>query len=291
MSDPENEASYRLADALRGNDPKVIGSARSDLGLTLANSKRTEEAIEQFGMAIGIAETSNDHSLQADILSNLGHALLTMNRASEAKNVLESAISHANSAGDEFAKKLILERYSQSLSQLGHSAEAISILDDAIRIARTVGDRNQEFRLLWLQAIEYAGMSQRNLAIRKGLESVGILRTMEADESRWYAEQLRKYRDEGSILSRELRPSATQPAQPSATGPGLLRMAFTATKAMASFLGSGMKSASEEVRDARRATCSLCEHHTGLRCRVCGCFTSVKSGMAKERCPLGRWKD
>jgi hypothetical protein len=66
-------------------------------------------------------------------------------------------------------------------------------------------------------------------------------------------------------------------------------MAFTATKAMANFIGSGMKPASADVQKTRLDVCRACEHHTGLRCRICGCFTSVKVKMTHEQCPIGKW--
>ena len=68
-------------------------------------------------------------------------------------------------------------------------------------------------------------------------------------------------------------------------GPGLLRMAMSATKAMANYVGSGFKTATPEVQRQRLQTCAACEHHTGLRCQICGCFTNVKSRLLHEDCP------
>ena len=72
-------------------------------------------------------------------------------------------------------------------------------------------------------------------------------------------------------------------------GPGLLRMAISATKAMAKFVGSGSKTTPNEIQRQRLATCAGCEHHTGLRCKICGCFTNPKSRMLHEDCPIGKW--
>jgi hypothetical protein len=44
-----------------------------------------------------------------------------------------------------------------------------------------------------------------------------------------------------------------------------------------------------EARDKRLQTCAGCEYHTGLRCRVCGCFTGAKAALAHEECPVGKW--
>jgi hypothetical protein len=60
---------------------------------------------------------------------------------------------------------------------------------------------------------------------------------------------------------------------------------------MAAFVGSGFKTASAECYRARLATCAACEHHTGVRCRLCGCITAAKARILHERCPAGRWPD
>jgi hypothetical protein len=66
-------------------------------------------------------------------------------------------------------------------------------------------------------------------------------------------------------------------------------MAQTAAKAMAQFVGSGFKTAAPETAAARLAVCASCPHHTGLRCRICGCFTAAKARLDHERCPAGKW--
>jgi hypothetical protein len=94
-----------------------------------------------------------------------------------------------------------------------------------------------------------------------------------------------------SVMSGQQSPG--QPQGPGAakpnSGPGLLRMAMSATKAMATFVGSGMKTTPTEIQAKRSQTCASCEHHTGMRCKICGCFTHVKVKMAHEDCPIGKW--
>ena len=58
---------------------------------------------------------------------------------------------------------------------------------------------------------------------------------------------------------------------------------------MATFVGSGMKTTPAELQQKRIQTCGACEHHTGMRCKICGCFTHVKIKMAHEDCPIGKW--
>ncbi|MFW1676457.1 DUF6171 family protein [Pontibacter sp. JAM-7] len=39
----------------------------------------------------------------------------------------------------------------------------------------------------------------------------------------------------------------------------------------------------------RLAICQTCEHFTGKRCRVCGCFMKLKTKLENANCPKGKW--
>jgi hypothetical protein len=92
----------------------------------------------------------------------------------------------------------------------------------------------------------------------------------------------------GSIVANVMsQPTGSGAAQKG--GPSLLRKALSATKAMANFVGSGFKTTPADVRRQRLQTSAVCEHHTGLRCQICGCFTNVKSRLLHEDCPIGKW--
>jgi hypothetical protein len=66
-------------------------------------------------------------------------------------------------------------------------------------------------------------------------------------------------------------------------------MALSAARSMGRFAGSGFQAVPAEARRRRLRVCAGCEHHTGVRCRLCGCFTGVKASLAHEDCPLGKW--
>jgi hypothetical protein len=66
-------------------------------------------------------------------------------------------------------------------------------------------------------------------------------------------------------------------------------MGLSAARSVTRFIKSGLKLADAETLEARLRACSGCEHHTGLRCKVCGCFTNVKTRLAPEACPAGKW--
>ena len=132
-------------------------------------------------------------------------------------------------------------------------------------------------------------------------------------EARLYADYLQKYRTgEFVLLPPSARPNGLVPLHSStagpylpndravrtvtmpmsgqtASGPGILRMAVTAAISIAQFAGSGFKTVNSNTLGNRLRTCGSCEHHTGLRCKVCGCFTQVKARIKHEDCPIGKW--
>jgi hypothetical protein len=208
--------------------------------------------------------------------------------------VLEQALYMVRPLGDRYAEKLVIERLGMAHANLRDPAGALTLANQALEMTRAVGDRQQETRLLWNQAIAHADLNQRDAAIARAQESVDLLRQLGKPEASWYGAQLQRYRMDFIGLAANgpggmpMGGNATTGVDPN-TGPGLLRMAVSATKAMMRFIGSGLKSTPADIQQKRMATCQACEHHSGLRCRVCGCFTNVKTRMAHEQCPIGKW--
>src|SRR5262249_19245996 len=159
------------------------------------------------------------------------------------------------------------------------------------------GDHRHEADLLWYVAIESAELSRRDEALTHGELAIRLMDEMRNPKAAWFRQHLEKFRsgEAGATLggadeigTAALEMSLAEPqvggiwATPDtgpAQGPGLLRMAVSATKAMARFIGSGFKTAPGGTVQYRLRTCAACPHHTGLRCRLCGCFTSAKARM------------
>ena len=206
-----------------------------------------------------------------------------------------------------------MERLGLAHWHLREYSVALSCFEQALSLARLVGDRMQAANLLWYQGIQHAELGQRDLAIARAEESIELFKAMGRPQAAWYGQHLQKYRmglyEEapaaagggvnlspqsylgGAIVASVMPGAAAQgqsASQPN-SGPGLLRMAMSATKAMATFIGSGMKATPPDLQQKRIQTCMACEHHTGMRCKICGCFTHVKSRMMHEDCPIGKW--
>jgi hypothetical protein len=191
------------------------------------------------------------------------------------------------------------------------------LFEQALALTRQVGDRQQEANLLWLQGIQHAELGQRDLATARAQEAVSLFAKLGKPQAGWYGAYLQKYRMGlfdtwpelesqrvgvgpgagtqaflgGSLVAGVVAGQSGAAAAPgkATTGPGLLRMALSATKSMAQFAGSGFQTSPPEVQRKRLQTCTACEHHTGLRCKICGCFTSAKSRILHESCPIGKW--
>jgi hypothetical protein len=59
--------------------------------------------------------------------------------------------------------------------------------------------------------------------------------------------------------------------------------------ALAEWVSKGMAITPPEELTKRQEMCATCEHFTGSKCKLCGCFTQAKQRMATEKCPIGKW--
>jgi tetratricopeptide (TPR) repeat protein len=292
LGTPRQEAERMLDVARRKGDRKAEASALADLAITIGTEGDQQRSAVLLREALNLVRLVGDLPREADVLGNLGLALLHVEPNSpQALELFEQELSLARETGDRFAEKTALVHLSTAHGQKGDRTECLRLLEQALSIAREVGDLQHQADLLWVEAVAYADIGNRQGALARGEASIAVLQSMGKPGAEWYAEHLRRFRDGGTGYGlHEPPPSAKGPSQPAdVAGPGLLRMAASATGAMARFLGSGMKTTPPEVAKQRRQTCNACEHHTGVRCRVCGCFTQIKSMMLHERCPLGKW--
>lgn len=297
-------AEEALAAARRAGDPRREVTALTDLGLALLLEGATVQAEVTFEGALAGARRLGDRACEADASSNLAWAAILLGRPDRARDAVGPALSHAREVGDRYAEKLALERLGLAYGGLGDHTRALDCLDQAVAIAREVGDRQHEAALLWREAIGHAELGRDDRAAARAQESVDLFRRLGKPQAEWYARHAAAYRPAprpvpdraglhlgGAIDTSTVatRPDPPPHAAPETSGPGVLRMAVAATQAMAKFVGSGLKAATPEARRARLAACAGCEHHTGLRCRVCGCITAAKARMAHEDCPAGKW--
>jgi tetratricopeptide (TPR) repeat protein len=312
---PRAHAEQLVADARRAGDKAKEAAALTDLGVVLLSEGDPRGAITNLQTALELSRALGDRDKGADIVGNLGMAALAVGQPAQARDMFEQELAYARSVGDRFAEKVALERVGLAWGNLRDFQRAIAFFEQALTLARQVGDRQQQANLLWQQGIQHAELGQRELAMARAEEAIVLFKFMGKPQAGWYGAHLQKYRmglsEElpggtgagkkanaspldylgGSIVASVMANQSSEGPQAGgkAEGPGLLRMAMSATRAMANFIGSGMKTTPPDVQQKRLDTCAACEHHTGLRCKICGCFTNVKSRMLHEDCPIGKW--
>jgi tetratricopeptide (TPR) repeat protein len=314
-SRPRDQAERLLAAARQSGDRGKEASALTDLGVTILNEGEARQALSLLEEALTLTRQLGDRARESDVLGNLGMAALAVNQLPRARQIFEQELNQARATQNHLAEKITLERLAITMGRMGDHHGALALFEKALPLARLVGDRQQEANLLWYQGIHHAVLGQHELAVAKAEEAIAVFKLMGKPQAAWYGAQLQKYRmgavEEmpgrptqgveaphsphdylgGSIAARAMagQPSDEQARAKPISGPGLLAMAMSATKAMANFVGSGFKTVTPAVQRKRLDTCAQCEHHTGMRCQICGCFTAVKSGMLHEECPIGKW--
>jgi tetratricopeptide (TPR) repeat protein len=307
---PREIAEQMLTASRQTGDRRREVSALTDLGIILMGEGDAQQAATRLEEALVIARQLGDRSKESDVLGNLGMAVLAGDPAGgqKALELFQQELALARDAKDRYAEKIALEHLGLSYSRLRDPTRAFSFFEQALSLARTVGDRHQEAILLWQLGIQHADLGQRDQAVAKAQVAIDLLGTK--PQADLFARYLQRYLkgDPGGglggsvpgVLSGSFGGSIISPGFPGqpgpgfgqdqlASGPGLLRMAVSAVRSMTRFVGSGFKTASAETTQKRLWTCSACEHYTGLRCRICGCFTNVKARMLQEDCPIGKW--
>lgn len=308
---PRQAAEHWLAAARQTGDRTKEAAALAELGTIALQGGDPSRAAGFLEEALTIVRQLGERAAECDVLGNLGMAVLIAGDCPRALATFQDELAAARSINCLFATKMALEHLGLLHARLRDPATALPVFDQALGLARQLGDRRQEADLLWLVAIQQAELERRDAAIASAEASVQLRHRLGKPDVGWFAEHLHKYRTgqtEGAALPAMVSGAADMSddalgvstlagiwgtpgasASPTASGPGLLRMAVTATKAMAQFIGSGCKKVSPQDQQARVRTCEACEHHTGLRCRLCGCFTSTKAWLPYEDCPLKKW--
>lgn len=295
---------HALDAAIRSGDRRRVVVASADLGLVLLHIGQPQRAAKILSEALVEADRIGDASLRADVANNLAHTELYLGQARTAYDRLGPVLAYARPAGDVACEKLALERMARALLELGDRDGGLGCLKAAAILAARLGDARHEADLLWLLAIHLADEWRRDEAVAAATTAIERLRQLCHPALDWYAHHLEGYRTgasligtrgtapEGPVLGGKVDVSTAMPPshgvlETGAAGP--LRMAITAAKAMAAFVASGFKVAAPQVFRERTGLCMICDHHTGTRCRVCGCITAAKARIQHERCPLGKW--
>jgi tetratricopeptide (TPR) repeat protein len=291
---PMQQGEALLVAARQAGDRGREVSALTDLGaacLTVGDGRRAAAYLQE---ALALARQIGDRAREMDVLANMGVGLLATSQARQAVEVLEATLALARGAGDVFAEKTALGHLGTARGLLCDHLRARADLEEALKLAREVGDRAHEAELLWDLAIVAADLDNREQAQALARSSIDLFTALKSPLVSTLAEHLERFRSGAALPAVPKGSAVTAGAAPAPagapSGPGLLRMAMSAGKSLLQFAGSGMKTAAPQTQNARLQTCAGCPHHTGVRCRLCGCFTAIKTKMPHESCPIGKWQ-
>jgi hypothetical protein len=306
---PRKLAEYLLAAARTANDRRKEVAALTDLGLIELHESHPGPAATLLGEALDGVRTLGDPTLECDVRVNLGLAITLAGEPRRAIPVLEEALAGARATGNRYAEKLALERLGVAHAHLSDPKKAADFFEQSLAVAVSVGDRGHQAELLWHLAIQRAETGQHDWTQSHARAAVELLTETGDPQAGVFAAYLQRFRtavapavdsrsDIGAPPSDEpwggsivIGPGSPSPHNLStaAAGPSLLKMAFRAAKSAGRFVGSGLRTVPEADLQRRLRTCASCEYHTGLRCRLCGCFTNAKARLPHEECPAGKW--
>lgn len=299
-----SEAEQALAAARGVSDPKALVAALTDLGAACTRGNEAIRAIGFFEEALTIVQPLNDPVLEADVRGNLALAHLANGVPPKAIAELNRSLELARATGNRVEEKMALYRLGNVWTALRDPIRAGTFYEQSLAVARAIGDRLHEAELNWQLAIINEDIGRHEQAVLRANATVAILRGLKHAHADWFADHVQQFVGGASragaasganalaTLTGALLPGAQLAEPPVAAeiaGPTFLQMAYSAAKSLTKFLGSGLRTVPAEARDGRLQICGTCEYHTGARCRVCGCFTSAKTWLPHERCPLGKW--
>lgn len=307
-------AEHWLADARQKGDRHQELAALADLGVFAYREGDFWRALPSLEEALGLARQLGDRPREGDVLGHLGLVVLHLGDRNRGSDLVDLELKIARTSGDRFALKTALHHTGLARMLRGEYNSALALGEESLALAEELGDRPHNAELHWFVALQHAELGQREQAVTQGQAAVDVYRQLGRAEAGSYAEYLRQYVEEetacrlggpvsgekgvpapdgsGVIVASQWSPIPAIPAVPQqeSRGAGLLRMAMSAAAAAAKFVGSGLKTVPAEVQNERLRACAACEHHTGLRCKLCGCFTNTKAWLPHEACPIGKWR-
>jgi tetratricopeptide (TPR) repeat protein len=313
-ANPREAAQQLLTAADKSSDLGKKATALTDLGVAHLREGDFVRAAALLEQALTLARQLQDRTRERDVLGNLGLAVAGT-QPQRAFELFEQELALAKEAGDRFGEKNALNNLGLYHASFRDPRRAYPYFEQAANLARAVGDPTHEADMLWQMAILHAELGERDQLLSKAQAAIDLLASLRRPQAQTLREHLQKYLaaegqrglggipaagavggaaafGSGAVIAggwaSQVNPWSA-PGSPPTSGPGLLRMAVSVTKSMARFLGSGLKRVAPDVHQKRLRTCATCEHHTGVRCRVCGCFTNVKAWLPHEDCPISKW--
>lgn len=274
--------------------------ASTDMGVVYLRGGDIANAVKHLEPALAVARELNDRLRELDVLNYLGMVSLKVGQHAKAIKVFERVIRDAQAESLPYVEKLAWEHLGSARLAAKERDSAIAAFSSGARLALDLRDEHHAADLLWMQAIAHAAENQRAEAIACAQEALTLYQAIGNPFADRFEQQLQRFEQGqdahlpqlesiGRSAAQQPVATATTPATPSRSDPGLLTMALSAAKSIRQYFSSGMKTVSKATHAERLETCQACEHFTGVRCGLCGCFCTVKAWMPHEACPVQKW--
>lgn len=302
------QAENAVLAARKKRDPVVEAIALTDQGVVLTVHGQVDQALTALEEALAIYRQRGDEAGEQDVLTNLVRPYLTKGRVQDAWDALKWVHARAVRVGDLAAQQTVLVQMAMTAMGQAMLPQAVAYLEQASHITQQRGDGRSESSIAWQAAICHEQLGRTDLARVAAERAIQLGRQFELPMADRYAESLTRFLSGGAPLSAGTDDQSSDPTRAnwlldepvhmvladasrdkSPRPASVLQMAFTATRSMAKFAAAGFKSVHRDQRETRLDICHHCEHYTGLRCKVCGCFVSAKTWLRHEACPLDKW--
>ena len=300
-----DEAEQFLARARKSGDRAAQATALADLGLLALDQGNIPRAVAYLDEALALARALGDQAREGDVLGIFGLAAVAARQFDRARECQEQALALSLRRGRSPCGKTHAGAAQRRCALTGNLPQALDLLAGALALARTLGDRSHEADLLWHMAVRYAESRRREEALVSGQAAVDLLERLGNPQAGVYREHLQRFRQSDEEMPRGesgngvsatvMTTIMTGGASAGSASPrgrkavNHLRMAVSAARALTRFVASGLKTVNAQTLQLRRERCDGCVQHTGLRCRVCGCYTNLKLRLPHEECPLKLW--
>lgn len=302
------QAENAVLAARKKRDPAVEAIALTDQGVVLTVHGQVDQALTALEEALAIYRQRGDEAGEQDVLTNLVRPYLTKGRVQDAWDALKWVHARAVRVGDLAAQQTVLVQMAMTAMGQAMLPQAVAYLEQASHITQQRGDGRSESSIAWQAAICHEQLGRTDLARVAAERAIQLGRQFELPMADRYAESLTRFLSGGAPLSAGTDDQSSDPTRAnwlldepvhmvladasrdkSPRPASVLQMAFTATRSMAKFAAAGFKSVHRDQRETRLDICHHCEHYTGLRCKVCGCFVAAKTWLRHEACPLDKW--
>lgn len=266
VKDLIKEAENKLFLARKSNIAKDIIISLRDYAAIFKYYGKFTEAVKLLEEAISISQPIAGSAEYAYLIGNLGENYLRLGLYDKSDKCFLQQLKIAKELPDPHIEKLALGNLGTHYAKVKDPEQAIQYYELAIHLARSSGDYEYEALLTWGSALQKQALNLPKEAVEYAHKAINIFVKLKDPQAEVLLEQLKNF-DTG-ILS---------------------KISNFSKNTFAYIKDAKLTKLTENERNKRLTICTTCEFHTGITCKICGCFTAVKSWLPYGHCPIRKW--